>query len=63
MAEGIDKLPVLQGLRCFYLGSSFAGVAGAMIKAVICLSTILETGIIEFSHRDDSIKHQYNNSL
>jgi len=34
MVEGIAKPPVLQGLRCFYLGPSFAGVAGAMIKAL-----------------------------
>ena len=33
MAEGIDKLPVLQGLRCFYVGPSSVGVAGATIKA------------------------------
>ena len=33
MVEGIAKLPILQGLRCFYLEPSSAGVAGAMIKA------------------------------
>ncbi len=33
LVEGITKLSVLQGLRCFYLGPSSAGVAGAMIKA------------------------------
>ena len=33
LVEGIAKLSVLQGLRCFYLGPSSAGVAGAMIKA------------------------------
>jgi hypothetical protein len=33
VVEGIAKLPVLQGLKCFYLEPSSAGVAGAMIMA------------------------------
>jgi hypothetical protein len=33
VVEGIAKLPVLEGLKCFYLGPSSAGVAGAMIMA------------------------------
>jgi len=43
MMEGIAKLPVLQGLKCFSLEPSSVGVAGAMIKAQ--LSTTKSDGM------------------
>jgi hypothetical protein len=42
MMEGIAKLPVLQGLRCFYVGPSSVGVAGAMIKAGMWKNLVIE---------------------
>ena len=33
IVDGIPKLQVVQGLRCFYLGRRLLGVADAMIKA------------------------------
>jgi len=57
MVEGIAKLPVLQGLRCFYLGPSFAGVAGAMIKAALLVFHYRRRGGQPYLHSREQLLH------